>query len=71
MRTIAQLHHAALAGLLALSLTLPALAQDVHVNPETSNRRSPSTPPTWTTTIPTAYSGATRTCTRPTPQTPA
>ena len=34
MLNIAQLRHAALAGLLALSLTLPALAQDVHVNPD-------------------------------------
>ena len=31
---ISPLCHAALAGLLAISLTLPALAQDVHVNPE-------------------------------------
>ena len=31
---ISQLCHAALAGLLALGLALPALAQDLHVNPD-------------------------------------
>ena len=29
-----QLRHAAVVGMLAASLTLPALAQDVHINPD-------------------------------------
>ena len=45
MRNIAPLRHTALAGLLALSLALPALAQDLHVNPDTVKPPKPEYSP--------------------------